>query len=165
MTYFNTVMDNQISISTCTIMSWSGDGRFPHFLAFVKGVQRSLVDSLHKGPVIRTLMQGPKELFNKHSNDRLTWDAKTLGWWYCNIFTGWQLTVYNSQKFALFWWAELINRHAYCFYLNSIHHWPIGWWGTERDETSWLLSSLNYGDPWFELWGSVLWITGFPTII
>ena len=98
MTYFNPVMDNQISIYINlhdNVMIWR---RFPHFLAFVKGVQRSLMDSLHKGPVIRNLMQGPKELFNKHSNDRLTWDAKTLRWWYCNVFTEWQPTVYNSPK-------------------------------------------------------------------
>ena len=144
-------------------MSWSGDvfrilGLREGGAAVTSGFpsQRASDTNFARFFMIRTLMQGPKELFNKHSNDRLTWDAKTLRWWSCNIFTGWQLTVYKSQKFALFWWVELINWHAYCFHLNSIHHWPIGWWGTERDETSWLLSSLNYGDPWFELWGSVL---------
>ena len=59
----------------------------------------------------------------------------------------------------------LIDMLTSCFHLNSIHHWSIGWWGTEKDKTSWLLSFLNYGDPWFELWRSVIWITGFLNII
>ena len=56
------------------------------------------------------------------------------------------------------------------------------WWVTHSDEsaqaqnssraTTTLVSQpphstdfLNYGDPWFELRRSVIWITGFPTII
>ena len=52
------------------VMTWT---LFPHYWPFVRGIHRSTMDSLHKGPVVRTVCLFyiiPSKLLTKHSGDR-----------------------------------------------------------------------------------------------